>query len=85
MRKRYQADQSEMCASFLAMLPVVLACLFGNFGKRDLHWVIGRARIKFRGGLNCVLSDQASKAPLGFVDVYSAFRRQVLLLQLNTR
>ncbi|SHL19597.1 hypothetical protein SAMN05216428_101426 [Nitrosospira sp. Nsp11] len=56
-----------MCASFLAMLPAAFTCLFGNFGKRDLHWVIGRARIKSRTGLNCVLSDQASKAPLGFV------------------
>jgi hypothetical protein len=56
-----------MCASFLAMLPAAFASLFGNFGKRDLHWVIGRARIKSRTGLNCVLSDQASKTPLGFV------------------
>jgi len=67
LRKRCQAGQSEMCASFLAMLPAAFACLFGNFVKRDLHWVIGRARIKSRAGLNCALSDQTSKGLLGFV------------------
>jgi hypothetical protein len=57
---------------------------FGNFGERDLHWVIESALINLSASSICIWSDHASKAPLGSVRVYGAFREQALLLQMNT-
>jgi hypothetical protein len=87
LRKRYQAGQSEMCASFLTVLPVALTCLLVILTS-VIYTGLSEERVSnlWAGSIAfCLLSDQASDVPLGFVDVYSAFRRQAPLLQLSTR